>query len=456
MDKHQGPNHDNIAIQTVRKEQSTEMDVEIKKVVDNMEQCKTSLQQLKSLQAKVKENVDSQRTSIEKQIEESVKKVKEEGQTLIDSLQRKEQKILDHIDEETARFQTQIQKSQDMIVTVRNTIKTSEPHDLVTKHTELTRNVKLLADNKTGTDIDTNPAVGSSLCVFKPFTFTGALGCISQIRKVRCEPLNEFGHFQIAWFVTATSSGLLVISDYDAKQVHIYSQQKNGQYKKQSSLTLSSKNTTKNPYGVAVMADGKYLVARWTHVEVYSPSRTYEGALDAKYDDEMCARERGINNVKMMPDGRVLLGDYKNSLLLILKESIRPRTIKTQIGATRVTIMSRGRVALCNWIENKVHVLDIESGGKLNAFNIPNATALCYHDSTDSLLVGRCLGWEDPKRGIPKSGSGVLEQYCATTGGFVGRLATGLYTPHDMTFTPSGELVLADAKTVKVFKIQEI
>ena len=86
MDMHQGPNHDSIGIQTVRREQSTQMDVVIKKAVDNIEQCKRSFQQLKSLQAEVKGNLNSQRTSIEKQIEEGVKKVKEEGQTLIDSL----------------------------------------------------------------------------------------------------------------------------------------------------------------------------------------------------------------------------------------------------------------------------------------------------------------------------------------------------------------------------------
>ena len=64
--------------------------------------------------------------------------------------------------------------------------------------------------------------------------------------------------------------------------------------------------------------------------------------------------------------------------------------------------MSRGRVAISNWIESKVYVIDIESGGKLNTLFIPNATALCYHDSTDTLLVGRCLEWEDPKRGNTK------------------------------------------------------
>ena len=244
------------------------------------------MQQLKSLHTEVKENL-----------------------TLIDSLQKKEQYRLDRIDEETARLENQIQESQNTLATVRSIIETSEPQDLVTQHSELQRNVKVVADSKTEIEIDL-PATGMSKVEYtEALTITGAFSSMMQVKKIQCELLNEFGDFQIAWFVTATSSGLLVISDYDAKQVHIYSQQKNGQYKKQSSLTLSSKNTTKNPYGVAVMADGKYLVARWTHAEVYSPSGIYEGALDAKYDDKMCAREKGINNVKIMPDGRVLLGE---------------------------------------------------------------------------------------------------------------------------------------------------
>ena len=393
------------------------------------------MQQLQSLQAEVKGNLNSQRTSIKKQTEESVKKVKEDGQTLIDSLQRKEQKRLDRIFKETARLQRQIQKSQDMLSTVRNTIKTSEPHDLVIKHTELERNVKLLANNKTGTDIDTNPVVETSKFVLNRRTLCST----SQIRKCRCELANEFDDFQGAAFINVTSSGLVVITDF----------------KKHLSLSLSYKNTTENPNGVAVMANGKFLEVRWSsHAEVYSPFGKYEGALDTMYGDKMCSRERGINNVKMMPDGRVLLGDYKNSLLMTLKENISLRAIKTSMKALRVTIMSHGLVALSSWEEGKVCVMDIESGRELNTVDIPNAKVLCYHEATDSLVVGRCLERIDDR--YAKPGSGVLQQYCATTGGLVGRLATGLPAPQDMAWTPSGYLVLADYKTVKVFKIQEI
>ena len=125
-------------------------------------------------------------------------------------------------------MQTQVQKSQDTLSTVRNTIKLSEPHDLVTKHTELERNVKLLSENKTGTDIDINPVVEISKFVLKPFT----LGCISQIRKFRCELANEFGDFRGAAFITVTSSGLVAITDYTAKQVIVYSLHSSGQFKK--------------------------------------------------------------------------------------------------------------------------------------------------------------------------------------------------------------------------------
>ena len=459
MKSHQGLNHDNVEIQVERKEQNTQMNIITKKVANNIEECKMSLNQLETLKTQAEENLSVQCKSIEKQGESAVLKVQQEFKAICDSLQKKERRRIECIDEERKRLLTQIQESQKTLTTVSSTIETSAPHDLVTKHSELERSLKILVGNKTGTEIDSNLVIGMPKDAYeKALTITRAIGRILQERKVQCNLVNEFGDFRQGAYITVTSSGLVVISEYDSKQVHTYSQQNNGQYKKQSSLSLSSKTTTNNPFGVAVMEDGKYLVARWTHVEVYSPSGKCEGALDVKYGDEMCARdrERGINNVKLMPDGRVLLEDYENSLLLILKEGITLRTIKTQIRATRVTIMSRGRIALSNCIESKVNVIDIESGDEFSTFDIPNATALYYHDSTDSLLVGRCLEWEDPKRGIPKPGSGVLEQYCATTGGIVGRIATGLYAPHDLTSTPTGELVLADQKTIKIFKIWEI
>ena len=142
------------------------------------------------------------------------------------------------------------------------------------------------------------------------------------------------------------------------------------------------------------MANGKFLVVRWSHAEVYSPFGKYERALDTMYGDKICARKRGINNVKMMPDGRALLGDYKTSLLMILNENISLRAIKTSMKAVRVTIMSNGRIAFSNWKKGKIGI-DIESGSGLKTIDIPYAVAICYHEATDSLFVGRCLEGTD-------------------------------------------------------------
>ena len=462
MKNHRGSNHNSVDIEAEREEQNTQMDVIMKRAINNIEECRKTLTQLKTLKTRVEENLCVQRQTIEKQGKDAVTKVQEECQTLIDDLQKNEQGRIDRIDEETARLLTQIHESENRLATIRSTIEASEPHDVVTQHAELEHDVIVLGDMKIKTDINTNLAVKMSKFVLKPFTPTGTLGSISQVRRVQCELAKEFGDFQGAWFVTVTPSGLLVVTDSRAKQVHIYARksmiyghQNSCQYKKQSSLFLSSKNTTENPWGVAVVEDGKYLVARKSHIEVYSPSGKYKGVLEIKCRDES-AVAKVIDNVRLMPDGRVLVGDYENSLLFILKENITLRTIKTSIKAARMTVMSNERVAMSSLMEGKVCVMDIESGRELKTFAIPYVRSLCYHTATDSLLVGRCLEWEDLNRVIPKPGSSVLEQYCATTGGLLGRLASGLYFPQDMTFTSSGNLVLADYKTVKVFKVKEI
>ena len=452
---HKGPYHEFVDIQVALEEQNSQMDAFLKKAANNIGECKKTLKQLETQKAHLEQNLDVQQKTIEEQVTEALSKVQKEGQTLIESLKRSERRRSDRIENEMKRLQTQIRESENSLTTVKRTIETSEPHNLVTEHFELQHNVKkIFDDSQTGTEIDENPMVGMSKVVnVKAFIISGAFGRILQVRKVQCKLVNELRDFQGAAFITTTSSGQMVITDYKAKQVQIYSRQKNGQYKKQSSLSLSSKNTTANPGGVTTMADGKYLVARLTHVEVYSASGKYESVLDVKYDDEICARERGVNNVKMMPDDRVLVGDYKNSLLIILQGNITLRTIKTSMKPLRVTIMSKGRIALSNRVKGKIGVIDIESGRGLKTLDIPFAAALCYHETTDSLLVSRSL--ERTDGGYAKPGSGVLEQYCATTGGFVCRLNTELYSPQDMTFTSSGELVLADFKTVEVFKIQE-
>ena len=61
--------------------------------------------------------------------------------------------------------------------------------------------------------------------------------------------------------------------------------------------------------------------------------------------------------------------------------------------------------------------------GKIVSFN-------CFVDLS---VLGRCLEWEDPKRGIPKPASDVLEQYCAITGSGVtgGGGGQGAECPHE-------------------------
>ena len=456
MKNHQGPNHDNVDIQRVREEQKTEMNVVIERATDNIEECKKTLQQLQTLKTQTEKYLREQRKSIEKQGEEAIMKVHQECKALSDSLQKEEQRRIDHITEEMIRIQTQVQESENALTTVKSIMETSEPHDLVAQHSELQKNVKVFAENKTKTEIVSNTLVGMSKVVFAKPPAVSVGGRILRVKKVQCKLMTTFGVFQAALFDTATPSGLLVVSDCVTKQVHIYRRQTNGQYKEQSSISLLSNYITENPFGVAVMEDGRYLVATGTHVEIHSPSCKYQGVIDIKYADEKCTRKQGINNVKMMPDGRVLLSDYQNSLLFVLKENITLLLInlKTSIKPTRITTMPNGRVALSSREEGKVCVMDIESGRELKTFDIPYAVALCYHETTDSFLVGRCA--ETTERGYAKAGSGVLEQYCATTGGFVCRLASGLYNPQEMTFTSSGELVIADCKTVKIFKIEEI
>ena len=87
-------------------------------------------------------------------------------------------------------------------------------------------------------------------------------------------------------------------------------------------------------------------------------------------------------------------------------------------------------------------------------FDIPMAVSVYYHDHTDCLLIGRHLSQNED--GYPLPGSGVIEQYCATSGRLIGRIVEGLYGPNGVAIMSVIKMVLivADCLTVKIYDIE--
>ena len=364
----------------------------------------------------------------------------------------------------------QVQESVDTLANINDTIKKINPLGLIDTYEYLKQAVNSARGKSKRTKLFSNPFEGmTKYDIYKDplekAEMDGVLHSIFSNEQLKCKLINELGPFKLANDIVATSYGF-VVNDFNKKKVYIMDgklvHDKHVQKSAQQLGILSTKlllrsspNVSQEPYGIAIRLDGKFLVARLSNLEIYSSSSCkYKGDLNFKQDHEKIDDNRYAHDVAVLADGRIVVSDERNStLILISKDEIVLRVITLNIRPIRVCAMPNGHVAISNWRKGKVCVIDLESGREVMTFDIQMAVSVFYHDQTDCLLIGRHLSQNED--GYPLPGSGVIEQYCATSGKLIGRIVEGLYGPNGVAIMSviKRVLIVADCLTVKVYNI---
>ena len=400
-----------------------------------------SAENLLELKQNIEQSLSFEQQKIDKQEELAVENIRKAAQAQRAQLRKTEAQRLGNIQKETARLKKQADDIREMNEKADKVVQEATNHEYVTQHDELAKKLKGMLGVDKGLGIDrqvdrTQFAVGSVLP-------SVPLGKVVEFRKLSM--VQKFGKFDTLVSITATPQGSLVLLDKDSEQeqLHVYHPVDDGTYTLQQSLALEASSTFK-PSGVAVMNDGRFLVARGTQIEVYMSGGSYEHSVDLK---------TGKAHVIKIKEGGVIIADTEKSKVTVLSEDLSTTisTFKTRITPRCVAVLPNDCIAISNFQSPEVMVANLTSGEVVQSYDIPNALALCYHDATDSILVGRCKKLLSDKS-LPLFGMGEIEQYCCTTGSMVGKCVdVKLDCPWDMVLTQSGELAVADLWTAKIF-----
>ena len=454
-ESHTGLSHNVLKVEAARDEQREQMNCLISCVHEKVSAVRKTVNHLEDLRSKIEKSVDNQRKLIETRAEYAIEKINEEKKYLMGCLRKKAEPRLDIITQERDLLQMEVQDFLETLATVKNTIDTTNPHELVMKHGDLAQTVNSLLDKDLKVHKFGNPVIGMTKydAYKKPTDMKEILGSIFPIRKLTCEYVAEVGSFRLAADIVPRSNDSFVVHDMKKQKVYNIAKNYALEYFKEAHLPKSSGNEPIN--GVAVTSQGRYLVARESHIDVYSPSRAYEGQFNFRSTGGKIHDQgyRCASRIAVMNDGtdRVVIGDERNLTLIIVSvKEVVLRVFQISVSPMRICTMANGMVAVSNWREGKLCIVDIESGKEVHVLKIPQILAACYHAPLDCLLVGRNMMQDENGQEVP--GSGVIEQYCTSTGRFVGRIAGGLYYPQDLAIT--GDLLaVADCKSVKVMRV---
>ena len=451
--RHTMGDHDVRTISAMHKEQRKDTKRLLKQMDVDVLELEQSLQELTALKWQIQLALTIQEVNVDKHVENVIAQLQKEAMIVKFIVREKEQLRIQQINKAIARLRDHVEEMTDVRNAAQKTVDNMDRHEYVERHDELVVDIESLLGNDTTGSINRNPIIGMTRCPYDvPFTVDIIANDLIKVQQCHVELVQEFGSHKGPCDIVSTQNGLAVC-DRLAKELHLYRQQKNGQYRTLGIHPLSSKNTDKGSYGMAV-CEGRYLVTRASHIEMYSQKGKYESLLNLPRTDK--TRKGGdvnANAVTMTPDGKTLvIADRDKSTLHTVSPTGKIiKTIPIGIKPHRLAILPHGHVAASDPKTGKVLVIDINSGATIRTFDIPNIKGMQYHRETDCILVARYL--EDTNEGMPMAGTGVIEQYCSMSGRLIACLADGLSCPQNITFTHDNMLAVADYRTIKLFSL---
>ena len=430
---------------------------EMKKILKQMDSdtidCEQSIHELMKLRRQIQLSVTIQEGTIEKHVELAIAQINKEALILRFILREKEQLRIAKINREITR----LQELADEITRIKNaaqkTMVKTQNHEYIEAHEKLMERMQSSLGRDTIGDVDRNSIIGMNKCALDvPFIVEVRPMELLQIRKCHLKRVQEFGDHKGSCDIASAPNGSLVVCDRHAKQLLLYSQTRNTRFKKQSNLFLSTKNSQRGSYGVAVSGKGKTLVTRSNLVEVYSSSGKYEDVLSIQTTDKPDGVYVGAYAIKVTSEDEIIVADREKCIITLLtQDGTVVKSINTNIMPHRLAVLPHKHIALSDWKHGKVSIISLQSGQTIRTFDIPNAKGICYHKESDCILVGRYLHVTED--GTPMAGTGVVEQYCCTSGRFVACIADHLCCPQNIIITQDGLLAVADYKTIKIYKI---
>ena len=454
MNEHKATEHDTRNITAVQRDQKEQLNTKFYQMDAEIQERMDGIQEPDTLQ---------ESKHICKQIEMINGKIKDTALRLDNQPDTIEQPTTEKVNEGKNRWQKQMHEIKDLKSSAQSSINTC-PHEYDEQHAAIAESVTraLGKDCKAPLPmaLDLDPVIGKLR--FRGNYGRVTLGTVSQVKQCKLVSKEVLG---MLWCysnnsVTVTWHGVLAVSLQHKNVIRIYGQQLDGTYKKKTSINLSKKVTTENSKCVAVSADGKFLVARITCLEIYSLTGEYEGTFNFKPGSNENGKSICTNihpyMVLVQKDMGVLIADSTNlNIVHFTHSGIFVDAIPIPFKPFCITLMPNGLIAASNSKQSNVCVIDMKSKQVVHTLDIDNAYAICYHEQSHTLLVGRCL--KRDRDGFLDGRTGAIEQYCPITGRLVARIFEHrngtCSSPQDMVLTHDSELIVADYFAVRVFDI---
>ncbi|XP_071795869.1 uncharacterized protein [Asterias amurensis] len=258
------------------------------------------------------------------------------------------------------------------------------------------------------------------------------------------------GEFKFAWDVACFCNDDIVVTDLERQMLSKFTS--NGSYICKVVQSRTEDGQLQEPGGVAVTSDDMLLVTDGQDVKVYDSELRYIRQFRPSQNEVEGQSESLLVSIAVDKKDRIAVYDcWRKVISLHNKDGSNISTIHhDDIGAfdspSILSANSKERLIFTNPEEMKLVCLDFMGN---EVFNIMtsldgkpvNPICVCCDDAGDIYVS------------IPEDtvgvGTGGIHHYDAS-GEHIGCVARGLHGPLGMTFTPTGDLIVADMNSIKI------
>ncbi|XP_038052742.1 uncharacterized protein LOC119725410 [Patiria miniata] len=250
------------------------------------------------------------------------------------------------------------------------------------------------------------------------------------------------GEFQFAAGVACFRNGDIVVTDTKLDRLSLFSS--TGQFKV-SVAQGADCHELEAPWGVAVTQDDLLFIADQKKVKVFDNEVMYVREFTPLVDDQEMS-ESGLTGIAV-DEQRVAAADCRRNVISVHNlDGSMISSISNNMVDFDLAISNTDRLIFTNEEEKRLLCVDFQGNAVFNVMTLLNGTpakptgVLCDDDGSIYVAVE-----------YQATGDDKVQKY-DSNGAFIATVAQGLYNPMQMAFTPTGDVVVADVHSVKIFE----
>ncbi|XP_033637894.1 tripartite motif-containing protein 2-like [Asterias rubens] len=276
------------------------------------------------------------------------------------------------------------------------------------------------------------------------------------LEEEKWEVMTEFGkegegegEFKFASDVACFSNGDIVVTDRGRDLISTFTSK--GSYKSTGVHSETEDGQLKEPYRIAVTSDDLLLATDGHAVKVYDRELRYVRQFRPSHN-EVEGQSGNLRGIAVDKKDRLAVVDWKRKIISLhnMDGSIISTIYYGDVSdICRLSVSSKERLIFRNFYKKKLVCLDFTGNEVFNISTIDGKPVkplgVCCDDAGD--IYASFIYVYD----IHVEGTCEIHHYDAS-GEHIGCVARGLHNPLGMTFTPTGDLIVADHNSVKILR----